>query len=165
MRLSWLSMCAAVLVLSGFACEKKADTAAEEKAIRDQVTAINSAIAAKNDSALAVIYADNGTMYPPNEKAVRGTTAIRAFWAMMWPMNANLVITPTNVVVATSGDMATESGTWTFSATGPTGPMNDNGKYLAHWHKLNGTWKMVDDIWNSDNPAMPMPVADSGAAK
>jgi ketosteroid isomerase-like protein len=166
MRLSRLSVAAAVLALSGFACEKKADTAAEEKAIRDQVTAFNAAIVSKNDSLIGTaIYADNATLYPPNEKAVNGTTAIRAFWAMMWPMNANLVITPGAVVVASSGDMATESGTWTFSATMPTGPVSDNGKYLVHWHKLNGTWKIVDDIWNSDNPAVPMPAADSSAAK
>lgn len=165
MRLPRLSVVAAVLALSGFACEKKADTAAEEKAIRDQVTAWNSAIAAKNDSIIGTIYADNATMYPPNEKAVTGTTAIRAFWAMMWPMNASLVITPTAVVVASSGDMATEAGTWTFSGTMPTGPVTDNGKYLVHWHKLNGTWRVVDDIWNSDNPAVPAPAADSSAAK
>ena len=91
-----------------------------------------------------------------------GTAGIRSFFAMLWPMGASLVVTPSAVVVAASGDMATEAGTWTFSAATP--PLNDTGKYLVHWHKVNGSWKMVDDIWNSDNPAMPAPV-DSSTAK
>jgi ketosteroid isomerase-like protein len=158
MRLSRLTLFAATLALTGFACQKKADTAAEETAIRAQVAAWNAAIVAKNDSAIGAIYADNGVLMPPNEKMVTGTAAIRAFFATMWPMNAALVVTPGSIVVAGSGDMATESGTWTFSAAG----MNDNGKYLIHWHKIGTEWKVVDDIWNSDNPPPPAP-ADTTA--
>lgn len=161
MRFSRFALCAAVLTLTGFACEKKADTATEEAAIRAQVAAFNAAIVAKNDSAVAAVYADNATLMPPNEKAATGTAAIRASFAQMWPMNASLVVTPTSIVIATSGDMATEAGTWTFSATAPTGPMNDTGKYLVHWHKTNGEWKIAEDIWNSDNPPMAMAPSDS----
>jgi ketosteroid isomerase-like protein len=152
MRLSRLTLFAATLALTGFACQKKADTAAEETAIRAQDTAWNAAVAAKSDSAVAAIYADNGTLMPPNEKIVTGTAAIRSFFAMLWPMNANLVITPTAITVASSGDMATDVGTYTFSA----GQVNDTGKYLVHWHKIGNAWKIVDDMWNSD---MPMPGA------
>jgi ketosteroid isomerase-like protein len=111
---------------------------------------------------MAAIYADNGTLMPPNEKIVTGTAAIRSFFAMLWPMNANLVITSTAITVASSGDMATDAGTYTFSA----GQVNDTGKYLVHWHKIGTTWKIVDDIWNSDTPlpAMP-PMAMDSAAK
>jgi hypothetical protein len=27
------------------------------------------------------------------------------------------------------------------------------GKYLVVWRKDAGTWRAVQDIWNSDNPA------------
>jgi ketosteroid isomerase-like protein len=162
MRLSRLTLFAATLALTGFACQKKADTAAEETAIRAQDTAWNAAVAAKSDSAVAAIYADNGTLMPPNEKIVTGTAAIRSFFAMLWPMNANLVITPTAITVASSGDMATDVGTYTFSA----GQVNDTGKYLVHWHKIGNAWKVVDDIWNSDTP-MPgaPPMAMDSTAK
>ncbi|MEP7326267.1 MAG: nuclear transport factor 2 family protein [Gemmatimonadota bacterium] len=159
MRFTRLTLFAAALALTGFACQKKADTAAEETAIRAQDAAYNAAIAARNDSALAAIYADNGTMMPPNEKNVTGTSAIRAYWAMLWPMNASLSITPTTITVASSGDMATDVGAYTFSA----GPMNDTGKYLVHWHKIGGAWKIVDDMWSSDNTPMPMAPMDSTA--
>jgi ketosteroid isomerase-like protein len=134
---------------------------AEETAIRAQNAAWNAAVVAKSDSAMAAIYADNGTLMPPNEKIVTGTAAIRSFFAMLWPMNANLVITSTAITVASSGDMATDAGTYTFSA----GQVNDTGKYLVHWHKIGTTWKIVDDIWNSDTPlpAMPSMAMDSAA--
>src|SRR5437762_960456 len=32
----------------------------------------------------------------------------------------------------------------------------DSGKYVVHWMQENGKWLMMDDIWNSDTPAMPM---------
>ncbi len=159
MRFTRLTLFAATLALTGFACEKKADTAAEETAIRAQDAAFNTAIAAKNDSLIGTMYADNATLMPPNEKSVSGTAAIRGYWAMLWPMNATLVITPTTITVAGSGDMATDAGSYTFSA----GPMNDTGKYLVHWHKTGGAWKIVDDMWNSDNPPMPMAPMDSTA--
>jgi ketosteroid isomerase-like protein len=160
MRFIRFTLCAATLALTGFACQKKADTATAEKAIRDGDAAWNAAVAAKNDSALAVLYADNGTLMPPNHQIVTGTAAIRSYFALLWPMNATLVITPTAITVASSGDMATDVGTYTFSA----GQMNDTGKYLVHWHKMGPTWKVVDDMWNSDNPPAPPP-ADSTAKK
>lgn len=153
MRLSRFTLIAATLALTGFACQKKADTAAEETAIRAQDAAWNAAIVAKSDSAIAALYADNGTLMPPNDKQVTGTAGIRSFFAMLWPMNANLVITPTTITVAASGDMATDAGTYAISA----GTMHDTGKYLVHWHKIGATWKIVDDIWNSDAPLPGMP--------
>lgn len=157
-RVPWGLAAVLVCTLSGFACQQTADTAAEEQAIRAQVAAFNAAVAAKNDSAVLALYADNAVLMPPNEPSVTGADAIRTFWAQLWPMDASLVITPTAITVAASGDMATEAGSWVFTA----GPMQDTGKYLVHWHKLNGTWKMVEDMWNSDNPPPPMP-ADSAA--
>jgi len=160
MRFTRLTLFAATLALTGFACQKKADTAAEEKAIRDADAAWNTAVAAKSDSAVGVLYADNGSLMPPNEKVVTGTAAIRSYFALLWPMNATLVITPTAVTVASSGDMATDVGTYTISA----GTMNDTGKYLVHWHKIGNDWKIVDDMWNSDMP-MPAAAMDSVAKK
>lgn len=148
MRFTRLTLIAATMALTGFACQKKADTAAEETAIRAQDSAWNAAIAAKSDSALALLYADNATLLPPNEKIVTGTAAIRTYFAALWPMNATLVITPTTITVAASGDMATDVGTYALSV----GSINDTGKYMVHLHKIANTWKIVDDMWSSDLP-------------
>jgi ketosteroid isomerase-like protein len=167
MRLRALVVFATALAVTGFACEKAptVDVAAEEQAIRDAVTRFNENLVAKNDSALAAAYAADAVLLPPNEAPVTGPSAIGQYWAQMWPMNASLVITPTSVKVAQSGDLATESGTWTLSATAPTGPISDNGKYLVAWTKVSGEWKIAHDMWSSNNPAPGTAPADSTAAK
>jgi hypothetical protein len=29
------------------------------------------------------------------------------------------------------------------------------GKYLVHWHRVDGKWLIADDIWNLDTPPAP----------
>ncbi len=43
--------------------------------------------------------------------------------------------------------MAVEIGT--YANTGPGGEHVDHGKYLAVWMKIDGSWKLVRDIFNS----------------
>jgi ketosteroid isomerase-like protein len=76
------------------------------------------------------------------------------------PAQVTLTLTPVSVVVAASGDVALEEGTWTWSNPNPDGSTTkDNGKYLVGWKKIDGTWLMQTDIWNSDNPPPAAPPA------
>jgi ketosteroid isomerase-like protein len=153
MNLRPLALLAAGLALTGFACQKPApaNTVADEQAIRNLDTQFNNYIVATNDSIITSLYAADGVLLPPNEPPVAGTANIRKYFAAMWPMGPKLVVTPTLVKV--TGDMAFEDGTWTFSATTPAGPMKDNGKYLVIWTRSAGGWKILRDMWSSDNPA------------
>jgi ketosteroid isomerase-like protein len=92
---------------------------------------------------------------------VTGTENIRQFWAQIWPLKATLTITPATVRV--SGDLAVEEGNWTWSAPSPTGDQKDNGKYLVSWRKTDGKWRIVQDMWNGDNPSPPPPPAAPGS--
>ncbi len=159
MRLRLLSLALLAGTLSAFACQgtPTVDAAAEEKAIRDHVAEWNNYISAKNDSAIAALYTADAMVYPPNQEPVNGTASIRQFWAVLGTMNASLVLTPTDVEVAPGGTMATEAGTWVFSASTPQGVMTDKGRYLDVWTKVDGEWKVSQDIWNSSNPAPGMP--------
>ena len=132
------------------AAPKPVDTAADEQAIREAVTAWNGYIASQNDSAITAIYASDAVIMPPNAPAVRGEAGIRQFWASLWPIKAELVITPTEVMV--HGDLAIEEGTWTLNIPGPDAPIRDNGKYIVVWHRQADGWKAIRDIYNSDNP-------------
>lgn len=136
----------------------KVDVAAEEAAIRAQVAAFNAATAAYDDSAIAAVYTPDGVILPPNQGRASGTAAIRNQFAGLAQLKATLVITPVSILIASSGDLAVEEGTWTYSMPMPGGSAyNDNGKYLEVWKKVNGTWLIASDIWNSDNapPAAP----------
>jgi uncharacterized protein (TIGR02246 family) len=134
----------------------KVDTAADEAAIRAQVDAFNAAVAAYDSAAVAALYAQDAALLPPNQERLEGPAAIQQFFAGMRQLNASMVITPIVVVVAASGDIAMEEGNWTYSmpmADGST--FSDNGKYLVAWKKIDGTWLMERDIWNSDNAPPP----------
>ena len=79
------------------------------------------------------------------------------------PAKVTLTLTPTSVVVGAAGDIAVEEGTWNWSNPLPDGSaLTDNGKYLVAWKKIDGTWLMQTDIWNSDNPPPPAPAGHQG---
>ncbi len=137
----------------------KVDTAAEEQAIRAQVTAFNAAVAAYDGPALAAIYAPDAILLAPNQGRLQGTADITQFFQGMKQVQAKMVITPVAIEVAASGDLALEEGTWTTTLPTPAGgTFTDNGKYLVGWKKVNGTWLIQIDSWNSDNAA-PAPDA------
>lgn len=112
--------------------------------------------AGQGDS-LAAIYTENGRVMAPNMPVAAGRTAIAASMGAMGTMKANLALTTESVVA--NGDLAVEAGTYKITLTPPGSPtpITDTGKYLVHWHKVGDKWMMVDDIWNSDLPAAPMP--------
>ena len=82
------------------------------------VTAIRAATArfvenglARRDSANAADYSEDGVFMPPNQPAVEGRAAIRAWFAAFPPMSAfNLTV----VEVKGRGDLA--DGSWTMTA-------------------------------------------------
>lgn len=144
------------------ACQPAApmvDTAAAEQAIRAQVAAFNAAAAGSDTTAIGALYTPDAAVLPPNQEKLEGTANIVAFFAGMKQVGAAVTITPTAIVVASSGDMAMEEGTWTSSIPTPDGStFTDNGKYLVAWKNVGGTWLMERDIWNSDNaPPAPAP--------
>lgn len=142
------------------ACQPAAptvDVAAEEQAIRAQVAAFQAAVTAYDETAIAAVYAPNGALLPANMPRISGTDGIAAFFGVLETSKAVLTVNPTAIVVASSGDVAVEEGTWSMSFPNPDGTTaQDNGKYLVAWSKINGTWLMQTDIWNSDNPPAPM---------
>lgn len=126
------------------------DTSADEAAIRAIDTSWNGWLKARNDSAIAAIYAADAVLLPPNLPRVSGADAIRAFWAGLWPLKADLVLTPVTIRIA--GDWGIEEGNYAFTIPAPGGDTKDDGKYLVIWRKSGGRWSAVQDIWNSDAP-------------
>ena len=137
------------------ACAPTVDRAAEEQAIRDLDREWVAAVAARDTVAIANLYAEDGYFMPPNAPRVDGRGAIRGAWAEMFQMpNVSLTFAPTDIVIAEAGDMAYDIGTYNFGMDGPDGRIEDNGKYVVVWQKVNGEWKIMADIINSDIPTM-----------
>ena len=132
----------------------QADTAGDEQAIRGQVNRWLELVRAKDSAAIAQLYAEDGMVMPANEPATRGRDAIRKWWdgAMKMP-GYDLSFSPEQILVSSSGDMALDRGTYRFRATPPQGAIDDTGKYVVVWRKVDGEWKVAVDIFNSDKPA------------
>lgn len=141
----------------------RADLAKEEAAIRQRVSDWNGYLTAHNDSAITALYGDDGVMMPPGQARLTGSGAIRTFWATLWPMKAALTLSTVSVRVAPSGDLAVEEGNWDFAIPSPAGDQKDHGKYLVVWSRATGSWKVAQDIWNSDQqPPAPPPAPAKG---
>ena len=140
----------------------KADHAAIEKEIKDVVAAWNGYIAARNDSAIAELYAENGVLMPPNQPRVAGKDAIRSWFAGMWVIQPKMTLATTQVGASDAGDVAIEEGTFALEYPAADGkPISDTGKYLVIWKRTDAGWKVVRDIFNTDLP----PAAPAAAEK
>jgi ketosteroid isomerase-like protein len=133
------------------------DVAAEERAIRDISARQNEWFVARDTVAIGALYAPDAVLLPPNRPRVAGADSIRHGFAVSAEGSTGLRLTAGSVVVAASGDLAIEDGTWTWQGPGPQGEVRDEGKYLVVWVKRGGEWKMLRDIFNGDRPA-PIPV-------
>lgn len=150
------------------ACQPAAETAeqaearmaSETAAARTVIEAANAQMAAhmnaeRYDSA-AMVYAEDARALPPNMVPDVGRAAILKSFQGMAGMKGTIGFVTTSV--AANGPLAVETGTYSFTFTPPgaPAPVTDTGKYMAHWHKMGDTWMIVENIWNSDLPAMPM---------
>lgn len=131
------------------------ESAAAKTAIAARSTAFAVHLSANHVDSTVAMYTENATLMPPNMPAVTGRADIRA-WMGRNPAPPNATYTLTTAEVVANGPLAVERGTFSFSmpAQGRTPAMTVTGKYLAHWHMVDGNWLMVDDIWN-ENAAMP----------
>jgi ketosteroid isomerase-like protein len=102
-------------------------------------------------------WAPDATAYLSGMPALRGTDAIRkGFGDMISAPGVSLSWTPERAEVSISGDVGYTTGTYEITATST----KDSGKYVTIWRKQpEGTWKVVEDIGNSNLP----PVAPSSA--
>lgn len=112
----------------------------------------NSAVK-KDADLLASFYADDATVYPPNDVIIVGRPAARKYWAAAFVDPTYSVSWKTvDARLSKSGELGFTGGTYVESFKGPDGKFVKNtGKYLAVWAKdRNGDWKAIHDIWNPD---------------
>lgn len=95
-------------------------------------------------------WAPDATAYPPGMPAARGTDEIRkTFTAVSSTPGFSLTWTATRADVAGTGDIGYTVGTYDMTMHGA----KDHGKYVTVWKKQpDGSWKVAEDIFNSDAP-------------
>lgn len=129
-----------------------ADRSADEAAIRKIDAAWSHAAETKNLDGVVAPYAADGSVLPFNAPIATGAAAIRQVWSsLISKPGFYLSFAPTEIVVAKSGDLAWEVGTFELKLNdAQSNPMTIPGKYVVTWKKLDGTWKVTADIFNTD---------------
>jgi ketosteroid isomerase-like protein len=109
------------------------------------------------DSVLAM-YADDAVAAFGNQPVLRGKEALRANAGQMRGMGTPTIDLRTESATA-NGDLGVELGSYTFNMTLAAGApaamaamFPDSGSYLAHWHRINGEWKIKELVVNSMKP-------------
>jgi ketosteroid isomerase-like protein len=141
-------------VLLGLTAGCSSNSSADAKAIQARSELWSKAGTVKDSASFITFYADDATVMLPNEPVIRGMNAIKAVVTpMMQDPNFSLSFTTDKVEV--SGILAYTQGTVSLRTTGRDGkPFSDTGKYLTVWKKQSdGSWKAIEDIFNSDLPA------------
>ena len=130
------------------------DQAAIGAAIDSINTAYAAAVAARDTSIIVTFYADDGRLLPPNMPKAEGMEALRAAWAgFLATPGLELTSTSNTKLISEAGDMVVDIGSYVFKFTDPSGkPQTDQGKYATVFKKVNGEWKIVVDMFNSDIP-------------
>ncbi|MDX1478981.1 MAG: DUF4440 domain-containing protein [Saprospiraceae bacterium] len=97
--------------------------------------------------AFMTMYTDDARILPPNSPVIAGREAVKEFWAGM--MAAGITPKLKTTTAHGFGKTAIEEGTVGIYA-GDT--MVDEVKYIVIWKKVDGQWKLHQDIWNSNMP-------------
>lgn len=103
---------------------------------------------------IEALYASNGLLLPSNSPPVEGPKAIVEVWKS-WSELPNVEVTfgPDRIEAASSGDMAYDYGWYIFAFDTDNGRVTDKGKYVVVWKKVDGSWKVAADIFNTNLPA------------
>jgi uncharacterized protein (TIGR02246 family) len=127
--------------------------AADEASVRAASVAWSHAATSKDLDKAVSFYADDALQFPNKAPAAKGKENIRKNWApLLAAPGPGLSWETSSVEVASSGELAYETGTYNFVTTDMKGKTNDEkGKYVVIWKKQSGgTWKVVVDTDNTD---------------
>ncbi len=144
MRSALPILCAALLASpSATLGQPSSDTQA---AIAGAIEAWESAWNAGDGAGIAALYADDAMLLPPGGEPVEGREAIQAFLQSAID-EAGVQTALKTRELESYGDVAIEVGS--YVDTGADGAHVDHGKYMAWWKKVDGSWRLFREIWNS----------------
>ena len=155
-KISFLTLVAAIFLA---ACQPKpaaVDINAEAQAIRNLEDQWTIASREKNLEKIVSLFAPDGIVMEANRPIAAGTEAIRKIQesllsdtTILWE---NFKVTIDFVEVASSGDLGYTRGTYTQNLKMPKETVESVGKWIDIWKKINGEWKCIVAISNSDKP-------------
>jgi len=145
-----LSLLTMVLALAVMGCSQP--TAQKSDELVASADAWAKSLNAGDLDALVGMYTEDCRLLPPNAEGQQGLEAVRAAFSEMVDAGMKGELVTTEAIVA--GDVGYRIGTFSLTVDGAE---VDRGKFIETWKNDGGTWKIANDIWNSDLPAAPPP--------
>jgi uncharacterized protein (TIGR02246 family) len=103
-------------------------------------------------SGVANLYAAGARLLPPNSEIVDGRSDIEGFVKGFIQTGAQLQFIP--ITVHETPDLCVSVGRYVMDFPADSGAPQDRGKFIEVWDRQpDGSWLLVDDIFNSDLPA------------
>ncbi len=143
------------LTTIGCARTPTVDTRADLDAIRTIEAQWTAAVRAGDVDQLVAFFAPHAVTMDANAPISVGLEAIRGpleSWLADDAVSNTFTATLDTIEVSASGDLAYTRGTHRLSLTTPGGPVEQVGKWVTIYKKIDGEWKVIVDIWNSDLP-------------
>ena len=124
------------------------DLAAAEQAIRAKDATWLAAAAARDGAAEAAMFADDGIAYREMAEPLVGPAGYSTYATTFYADNPKSVSrwTTRSVLVAPSGDLAVQTGSYIEINAGPRGDKQNRGNFVTVWKKVGDDWKVAIDI-------------------
>lgn len=139
---------AAVLASVSAACGGTSSPAADKTAADQLTAAWVKAVDAGDAAAVAALYTEDAQSLPPGGPAITGRKAIETYWREDLGSGAIVTrLTPRDSVA--QADLLHVNGTYEVAAKGSAAPLAA-GQYQQLWKRVDGDWKVHDEIWRLD---------------
>ena len=144
------------IILTGCSSTPKVNPVAEAEVIRNLEIQWTAANQNRDIARVMTFFSPESVQMPPDQAIIAGLQSIRESFELSFADTTILwdTFSGTNdkVEVSASGDLAYVSGTNRMRIKTPNGIVEQVGKGVDIWKKIDGEWKCVAGIWNSDKP-------------
>ncbi len=138
------------------ACAPAAEPGPTRQELEAEVLARSDAIAAAEMSedyeAAITFFVPDPILQMANAPQIQERDGLMEMYETVMAPALEFESTRTDLVLAASGDMAYEYGINRLVFETPDGPLEDMGKYLAVWRKIDGEWFVAALAVSSDQP-------------
>jgi uncharacterized protein (TIGR02246 family) len=147
----------ACVIISGCNRSPVVDVRAEAEAINKIEDEWTAAIKAGDIEKILGIFTPEAVVMNANTPACTGAQAIReslkSWFADTTIFHNTFESGVETIEVSASGDFAYVRGNSRINIRMPAGVVEETDKWITIYRKVNGVWKAIVDIWNSDMPA------------
>jgi len=157
-RLSFLLLCIVFLsMICSCSQQPTIDTSEEDEyLIQDLETKLIEALSNKDLNQYVSLFADDATVFYPNNPPIIGKDALKQVWEDMFARPGfTLSMQAERSETSNGGDLAYAHGEYALSFNDENGtPVIQKGNYIVIFKKQNdGQWKIIIDIATPDLPA------------